>query len=405
MKVAYLINQYPQISHTFIRNEIQELERQGIAVSRFAVRGWDAEIKDDADRAEREVTTYLLKRGGLPLIGSTAALLLRHPLRFLKALKQTIRAGRASDRGLIVNLVYLAEACLLTRHLARGGIGHIHCHFGTNPATLGMLCAILGGVKFSFTVHGPEEFDTHRQIGLADKGRWATFVVAISHFGRSQLYRFLDRQDWDKVAIVHCGLSADFLDTPFVPPPPRPELVSIGRLSEQKGQVVLIRACRLLKDRAIAFKLTVIGDGELRPLIEREIAESGLGDLVHLAGWKSGGEIRELLAASRAMVLPSFAEGLPVVIMEAMALGRPVISTYVAGIPELVREGQEGFLVPASDADQLADAMAKVLALDVDELARMGRSAKERVRERHAIACEAGKLATLFRAHQAGAAS
>ncbi len=399
MKIAYLINQYPQISHTFIRNEIQELERQGISVSRFAVRGWDADIKDEADLAEREVTTYILRRGFLSFVLSTLIVLLRSPLRAVRAFRQTVRTARASDRGFIIHLIYLVEACTLVRLLERQGVSQLHCHFGTNSAALGMFCAILGGVKFSFTVHGPEEFDANRQISLADKGRWATFVVAISHFGRSQLYRFFRRNDWDKIAIVHCGLSGDFFESPIVPPVSEPNFVSIGRLSEQKGQVMLVRACRLLKDRGIRFKLTIIGDGELRPMIEREIAESGLGNMVELAGWKSGSEIRSALSESRALVLPSFAEGLPVVIMEAMALARPVVSTYVAGIPELVREGQEGFLVPASDEQSLADAMAKILSLNSGELARLGQSAKERVNERHSIVREAGKLAALFRAH------
>jgi glycosyltransferase involved in cell wall biosynthesis len=233
---------------------------------------------------------------------------------------------------------------------------------------------------------------------LAEKVAGSAFVVAISSFGRSQLLRWVAPADRSKVQIVHCGLQADYARA--TPPVAGGEdrFACIGRLSEQKGHVVLIEAYRLLKARSIRPRLVLVGDGELRPDIERAIAEYGLQDQIELTGWGDEDAVRTAITGSRAMVLPSFAEGLPVVIMEAMALERPVITTYVAGIPELVRDGIDGLLVPAGDAAALADAIERVMAMDASQLAAMGQAARERVSERHSIETEAGKLAKLFEA-------
>jgi glycosyltransferase involved in cell wall biosynthesis len=307
-------------------------------------------------------------------------------------MKLAIRLGRKDRRGLPVHLIYLAEASLLHRKLCEAGVHHVHCHFGTNAAEVGMLCSELGGITFSFTVHGPEEFDCAFQLGLREKIARSRLVVAISKFGRGQLYRFASKDDWHKVKIVHCGLGDDFLESARSDPPAVPQLVSIGRFAEQKGQLALIEACRLLKERGIEFRLDLVGDGPMRLQIEEAIRAGGLEHRISLLGWQSGARIRELLKNARGLILPSFAEGLPVVIMEAMALARPVVTTYIAGIPELVRDGEEGFLVFASDVEGLADAIERLLQLDAQALAYMGSKAADRVRERHSIATEAAKL-------------
>ncbi len=379
MRIAYLINQYPKVSHSFIRREIAALERRGIAVDRISLRGWDVPLADPEDEAERARTRYVLRDGALPLLLAGLRMALTRPVRFWRALALAWRMGRRAERPLPVHLVYLAEACRVVPWLGAAGIAHVHAHFGTNSAEVAMLAHALGGPPWSFTVHGPTEFDKAQFIGLPEKIRRCAFVAAISSYGRAQLYRCVGHEHWPKVKVVPCGLEHGFLASPPGGSPAPRRLVCVGRLTEQKGQLLLVEAARLLAERRIDFELVLAGDGELRDAIEAAIAEAGLQDKVRITGWISGAGVRDALLAARAMVLPSFAEGLPVVIMEAMALQRPVISTYVAGIPELVRPGTDGWLVPAGDVDALADAMQACLEAPADELTRMGTAARARV--------------------------
>ena len=196
--------------------------------------------------------------------------------------------------------------------------------------------------------------------------------------------------------MVHCGVDKLFLKQPHVPIPDQPRLVSVGRLCEQKGQLLLIEAASRLAAEGLPFKLVLVGDGPLRPQIETLIAQNGLQEHVEITGWASNSEVQQQILASRAMVLPSFAEGLPVVIMEALALERPVISTYVAGIPELVEPGTCGWLVPPGSVEALTAAMRTALLLPVEKLEQMGRVGAERVALEHDAEQEASKLAALF---------
>ncbi len=403
VKVAYLVNQYPKVSHTFIRREILALERLGIEVQRHSVRGWSDGLTDAADMIERGKTRYLLQDGVLALVPSVLRMLVTAPRRFMRALATASRLSVRADRSLAYHLVYLAEACLLLRWLQDSGASHLHAHFGTNAAEVALLVRALGGPPYSFTVHGPEEFDKPAALHLAEKIRDAAFTVAISSFGRSQLYRQSSADDWRRIAVVHCGVDAAFASRTASPPPSVPRLVCVGRLCEQKGQLLLVEAVSRLVGEGVEVDLVLAGDGEMRAAIEARIRQRDLGRHVRITGWIDGAQVRDELLASRALVLPSFAEGLPVVIMEAMALGRPVVSTFVAGIPELVRDGEDGWLVPAGDLDALVTALRDCLATSAAELARRGSLARLRVLELHDVDAEAAKLAQLF-AHGATAA-
>ncbi len=395
--VAYLINQYPKVSHSFIRTEIRALEEQGVTVERFAVRGWDAEIVDPLDREERERTRYLLRDGAMPLAGATLGALLRRPGRFLSTLAAAWRLSRGAERGFLYHLIYLAEACLMLRWLTRSGAAtHVHAHFGSNAVLVALFVRMLGGPPYSFTVHGPEEFDKPLQWKLTEKIARAAFVVAITSFCRSQLFRWADAGDWGKIAIVHCAIDPRFVAARTTPAPANDTLVCVGRLCEQKGQLLLIEAVAALHARGVRVRLVLAGDGEMRPAVERAIAAAGIGAQVTIAGWVNADQITEMLQDARALVLPSFAEGLPVAIMEAMARERPVLSTYIAGIPELVRDGVDGVLIPAGDVQALSGAIARLLAATPDEIAAIGASARARVLERHDSHTEAAKLAALF---------
>jgi colanic acid/amylovoran biosynthesis glycosyltransferase len=396
-RVAYLVNHYPAVSHTFIRREILALEKLGVEVQRIALRGWDGTLADPQDVRERDRTRFVLRVGAFGLVASVLARAVARPVAFLRALALATRMSARSDRSLAYHWIYLAEACVVARWLGAGDVRHIHAHFGTNSAEVAMLAGVLCGASYSMTVHGPDEFDRPGAIGLDEKIRRAAFVVAISSFTRSQLFRRVDASHWEKIQIVHCGLDRQFhADAPAKAQTAR-RLVCVGRLGEQKGHLVLLEAMRRAFDRGCLFDLVLAGDGDLRAAIETRIGALGLQPHVRVTGWIASADVRSELESSRALILPSFAEGLPVVLMEAMALGRPVVTTYVAGIPELVRSGESGWLVPASDIDALADAIVACMAASEDSLARMGAAGRARVLERHDVDVEAAKLARLFR--------
>jgi glycosyltransferase involved in cell wall biosynthesis len=398
VKVAYLINQYPKISHTFIRREILALERQGFDIQRIALRGWDAEVIDAEDRNEQARTRYVLQDGALPLLKDTLKVAFTVGARFLSALRLAIKTGWRGNRPLIYHFVYLAEACRTLSWLEASGVKHVHAHFGTNAAEVLMLVGALGGPTYSFTVHGPEEFDKPEFLHLREMVKYSAFVVAISSYTRSQLYRWVDHADWPKVKLIHCGIESAFheLSSPLVDVT-APRLVSVGRLSAQKGQLLMVEAAHVLARKGLDFELVLVGDGEMRSQIEALIAAYSLEGKVRLTGALGTKQVREEMLRAQGLMLPSLAEGLPIVIMEAMALRRPVLTTFVGGIPELVLPGKTGWLFPAGSVDALAGAVEDFLARSTDELRIMGDAARARVLERHSIDFEVAKLADLFR--------
>jgi colanic acid/amylovoran biosynthesis glycosyltransferase len=394
LKIAYFINQYPSVSHSFIRREILALERQGIAVQRIALRGWDQSFPDAEDQSEWAKTRYILKDGVWGLLLPTLRATMRAPRRLAAAVGLVLKLSRRSDGRLAHHLICVAEACAILSMLSKSGVVHIHAHFGTNSAEVAMLARVLGGIPYSFTVHGPEEFMS--PMGLDEKIHHAEFVVAISSFGRSQLFLRSRFEDWSKVKVVHCGVEPNFYVGEFPAAADAARFVCVGRLCEAKGQLLLIEAAARLAVKGVVVELVLAGDGPMRAEIESTIAKHRLTQKVRITGWISSADVRREILAARALVLPSFAEGLPVVIMEAMALSRPVLSTYVAGIPELVVPGQTGWLFAAGSIQELADAMQDCLLRSKSELQNMGASAYVRVIKRHSIDVEAGKLATLL---------
>jgi glycosyltransferase involved in cell wall biosynthesis len=395
-KLAYLINQYPKVSHSFIRREIIALERRGWQILRLAIRGWDAELVDPEDVAELAKTTFVLKEGAPSLMKAVLGQVVRSPRRFFAALLLSVRMMRWSDRPFVWHLIYLAEACWITPQIKRNGITHMHAHFGTNSAEVAMLVSELADVTYSFTVHGPEEFDKARSLHLAEKARRAVFVVTVCSFGRGQLYRILDQKYWDKVKVVHCGIDRAFADLAAVMPSDSNRLVCVGRLCEQKGQILLVRAAATLAREGRKFELVLVGDGEHRDAIERLIAANNLGNCVTITGWASAARVKDEILNARALILPSLAEGLPIVLMEAMILGRPVLSTYVAGIPELVVDGGTGWLFPAGSEKALLDTVRACLDSSEETLKAMGDAARARALQRHNIDDQAKMLSGLF---------
>jgi colanic acid/amylovoran biosynthesis glycosyltransferase len=405
VRVAYLLNQYPQPSQTFIRREIAALETRGLAVERFTLRRWPGTLVDPDDLAERRRTRAVLAVGAVGLCWAVLRTLLSRPRRLLRAAALAWRLGRQSDRAAWLHGVYLAEACVLLRWWAEANIDHVHAHFGTNATAVALLARALGGPRYSFTVHGPEEFDHPQALQLGAKIAEADFAVAISQYGRSQLYRWAEHEHWHKIHVLRCGLDAAFLQTRPVGPVAAPRLVCVARLEEQKGTLLLVEAAGELARRGLVFTLTLVGDGRMRGQIEALIEKLRLQNVVRLVGWQSSAAVREELLQSRALVLPSFAEGLPVVIMEAFALHRPVVATYVGGIAELVQPGVSGWLIPPGAREPLVAAMLEALTAPPELLRDWGAAGAAAVMRQHNAATEAAHLNDLFCASGADSAA
>ncbi len=397
MKIAYLVNQYPKVSHSFIRREIAAIEAGGLSVSRFSIRSCESELVDLEDKLELQKTRIVLGVGILGLLFNLFKVAINRPIPWLRGLFLALKIGKSSNRGIIYHIIYLAEACILLNWFRESGITHLHAHFGTNPTTVAMLCQAIGGPPYSFTVHGPEEFDQPISLSLTEKINRAAFVVTISDFSRGQLYRWCNHQQWKKIHVIRCGVDNYFLNCPTTAITLEPNLVCVGRLCEQKGQLLLLEAVKQLASKGLQCNLVLVGDGLLRPEIETLIADYGLEQHIKITGWASGAEVQKYIINSRALILASFAEGLPVVIMEALALERPVVSTYIAGIPELVKPGVNGWLVPSGSVEALAEAMHQVLQFPPDKLEQMGKAGHASVKDMHNIAQEANKLINLFR--------
>jgi glycosyltransferase involved in cell wall biosynthesis len=390
MIIAYLVNRYPTVSHTFVRREIDGIEAAGHRVHRFSIRAAPDDLPDPADRAERERTEVVLGRA-LPLLATAARVAIGRPGRAWRAWRAGGTMTPPTLRGFVARAAYLAEACWLAAAMKRAGVHHLHAHFGTNPAAVARMAHLLSGIPYSFTVHGPDEFDAPRELDLAGKIADAKFVVAISDYGRSQLCRWANVASWPRIVVVRCGVDLAAIDGAAGAAEPGYDFCCIARLAPQKGLPILLEALALLGQRGIRPRVALVGDGPLRDELARGVERLGLGGQVTLLGSRGGADVAAQLRASAAMVLPSFAEGLPVVIMESLAVGTPVVTTAVAGIPELV-DAACGWVVPAGAAAPLADAMAQALAIDGTVRADMGAVGRRRVAAAHDAHANAAAL-------------
>lgn len=398
MNIAYLINQYPKVSHSFIRREILQLERQGVSVTRIAMRGWQDSLVDPTDLQEREKTNFLLKNSPIYFLRNVLRAFFSYPKGFISAFIMCLKMARFSDKLFIYNFIYFTEACSLVFISKENNVNHIHSHFGTNSTEVALYTHLIAGISYSFTVHGPEEFDRPITIGLAHKIKFAKNVIAITHFCASQLYRWCDYSHWEKIKIVGCGLDSQFLDNniDLSSREYNNTFVCVGRLCEQKGQLFLLDAIKDVLASGVDVKLILAGDGEMRTQIEKKIQDYDLSKNVTITGWISSEDVKNYILNARAMILPSFAEGLPVVIMEAMALQRPVITTYIAGIPELVTHRENGWLFPAGDINAISEAICNCLSCSSSTLGQMGIKSYQAVKNSHDIAIEAAKLKAIF---------
>jgi glycosyltransferase involved in cell wall biosynthesis len=391
-KLAYLTGEYPRASDTFIQREVAALRALGHDVLTCSIRTTGAEhLVGPEQRAEHAGTFKVLDACRGPRLLAAHLRWMRRPRRYLRALALAWRTAHRGVAGRIYALIYFAEAGVLADHMARRGVEHLHNHIAKSSCTVAMLASALSDIPYSFTIHGPDIFFEPHRWRIDEKAARAAFVVCISDFCRSQLMCFADRAHWDRFRVVHCGIE-----------PARyrasahrgKRLLFTGRLAAVKGLPVLLEALRDLQDD---WRLTVIGDGPDRTALQAQAA----GLPVDFVGYRSQAEVAEALALTDVFVLPSFAEGVPVVLMEAMAAGVPVVATRIAGVPELVEDGVHGRLVTPGNAKALRDAIACCLQ-DPDRRRRMGAAARAKVATAFDAGTEAARLSHLFARHAAG---
>lgn len=395
-KIAYFINQYPGISHSFIRREILALERQGVSVERFAIRPSPDATVSREDGEEAAKTRHIVTSSKTSLLADMFAQFFKAPLRAVGALSAALKYGWRSEAGLLRHFFYFGEALVLARWMEKSGLDHVHAHFGTNAAMIALLASQMSGSTYSMTVHGPEEFEKPKLISLKQKVEKSAFTVAISKYGAAQLKKITEPEDWLKIKIVHCGIEKTFFEESHPHLPDENTMVCVGRLCAEKGQIDLVHAVAKIRSAIPGLKVSLIGDGPMRDHIEAAVKKNALEDCVILEGWKSPAEVREALEGARVFILPSYAEGLPVSIMEALTIKRPVISTYIAGIPELIENRVCGWLTPAGDVDAIADAISTAMTADEATLEAFAAEGFSRVRAAHDIDTEAQKLAAHF---------
>jgi glycosyltransferase involved in cell wall biosynthesis len=397
MTIGYLTSIYARPGDLFIRGEVARLRALGYTVHTFSSRRPEpGELVSEEIRREHDGTEYLLDAGAAKMMLAALREAVRSPRRWQAAMRLAARIGTPGLNGRLRPFAYLVQGAYLAGLLEARGVRHLHNHIGESSASVAMFASALGGVPFSITIHGPSEFDDPGSHALGEKIGRASFVATVCEYGRSQLFRWSDYRDWAKVHVVRSGVERKFLEGGPVPIPESRRLISIGRLVEAKGQLLLVEAAARLAAEGMQFELVLVGDGPMRGPIERLVAEHGLGGHVRLAGWLTSDQVRDELVAARALVMASFAEGLPMVLMEALALGRPVVGTYVAGIPELVRPGTCGWLVPPGSVDGLVDALREVLSAPASQLDRMGRAGAALVAEGHDPDSVAAEMATLI---------
>lgn len=406
MRIAYLSTDYPAVSHTFIQREIHALEARGIEVVPITLnRAPEGQLLTDLDRSDA-ARTFVVKSASAGVAVTLATTMLRHPLATLRGIRRAFGGTHGDLTRIRKQLLQFLEALLVWRHCRAERCEGLHAHFGQVPATVAWFTAAFandvqrsGRFTWSVTIHGWHEFVTEDTSRLADKLDAADGVVCISSFTRSQLMRIGPVSAWPKIDIVRCGLDLD--DFPFrgdLAPATVPTVVITARLSPEKGHLVLIQAVGRLRAAGTDVRVRCIGSGPFEADLRAAAETAGVTDLVEFVGALAPSAVAAALREADVFCLPSFAEGLPVSIMEAMAVGVPVVTTYISGIPELVVNDHTGWVVPAGDDEALATAIAS--ALGSPERDRIVRKAREAVAAAHDIRRNVvGLEAALRRAH------
>lgn len=396
--LSYLVGTYPMLSMSFVMREILHLRKQGFIIHVASINAPDRPIGAlTAEEAAEVQDTYYIKRHGI--LGALTAhfsSLVRNLPGYLRGLGLAVRLGGADAKRVLMNLAYLSEGLMVGVWMRRMGQRHLHTHLGSQPATVGLFVQRVFGCGFSITVHGPDEFYDTRGQYLAEKVAAADFICCISFYTRSQLMRLSARSDWDKLFVAYLGVDPSVFRR-IVPKTASAEfeILCVGRLTPAKGQHVLIEAVGLLVKQGRRVRLRLVGAGVDRPSLESTAARVGPPATITFEGAVNQDRIKDLYASADLFCIPSFAEGLPVVLMEAMAMEIPCVTTHITGIPELIRNGTDGLLVAPGDVDALAAALAKLMD-DRSLRDAIGRHGRQRVLENFDLSRNVAKLSEIL---------
>ncbi len=394
-RIAYLTSQYPATSHTFILREVTAVRATGARVDTFAVRppGTD-ELTDPGIAAEAATTFDILGQGLWTIAVAHLRMLGGRPGPYMRGLMMALRHRPPGLRALLLSLAHFAEAVVLADELQRRDVGHLHNHFANSAATVGYLAAGLIDLPWSFMIHGISETDYPAGVTLPDKVRAARFVACASWFGRAQAMRVVEPEHWSKIIVVRCGVPVAKLTAGKEERAGR-RILCVGRLSPEKGQAGLLDVFAALHARLGDARLDLIGSGPDESALRAHAANLGLEDAVSFLGRRSEAETLAAIAEADILVVASFMEGLPIVLMEAMALGTAVIAPRLAGIPELVQDSQTGLLFTPSNWRELEDAIERLLT-DGKLRERLAAQARQKIGREYDTAQSAKMLKDLF---------
>jgi len=361
-QIAYLTSQYPATSHTFILREVAALRAAGVSIHTFTVRpASDEERTDNAIAAEAKSTFVILKQNWTRFVGAHVRLLVNQPADYVRGFAQALRHRPPGLRGLGLALAHFAEAGVLADELQRRGITHLHNHFANSAATVGFLAAGMLDLPWSFMIHGISETDYPAGVTLPAKLRAAQFVACASWFGRAQAMRVVEPVHWPKIQVVRCGVPLEQLCPADVARKTGRKILCVGRLSPEKGQAGLLDVFAAIHRRVGDARLELIGSGPDESALRTHAARLGLEDVVSFAGRRSEADTLAAIAKADILVVASLMEGLPIVLMEAMALGTAVVAPRLAGIPELIDHGRTGLLFRPSDWRELESKIDRLL--------------------------------------------
>ena len=403
-RIAYVMTNYPFPSQTFLMEEVLGVSGEAFDVVPIAINPTvDGDVLTTEHQHEHDRTFYVKGQSKVKILATLARFFGRHPVAATGLAARVVKSGGANIKVGAWRFFHFVEGVLVWDYCHRNNVSHIHAQFGGLPAAVAMYAADVGTaitkkapLSWSYTVHGFHDFVNENEIRLDVKTHSATFVVGISDFTASQLMRIADPMDWSKIHVVRCGIELQrFPRRVAVPVPAIPTIVTVGRLSAEKGHVVLLQAMRQLADRGVQTKLRLIGSGPYQDEIEHEITRLGLSGQVELLGMRPSHEVAEELRCADVFCLPSFAEGVPISIMEAMAVGVPVVSTNVGGISELLTHELTGWCVAPGRCDQLADALQQALTPGNDLNAVLD-AARSRVEQLHNNATMVAQMRVLF---------
>lgn len=401
MKVGYVVSKYPAISHTFIQREVLALRERGVEVETFSIRRTPTqELLSDTDHDEASRTWSVLPVSLKRVVATHAAEFIASPLLYLKTLRFAVAHRPAGFKNFKKSVCYFAEAVLLAVQCRHQQIERLHAHFVNSGGEVALIASRHLNIPWSCTLHGLSDYGNPAANQLSKKIAAAEAVVCVSDYGRSQAMLSSSPDQWNKLHVVRCGLSNDsFVATNTSTQDSGSatlRLLTVGRLAPEKAHAGLLQAIATATNAGAKVHLSIIGDGPLRTDLERQTKELGLSECITFLGAQPPSVVRKHIGQSDVNVMSSLMEGLPVALMESQAQCRPVIAPSVAGIPELVRHNENGWLFTASRWDELAQCIIEAASMERPQLQNLGAAGRDRVAQLHSIDASAKTLALLF---------